>query len=78
MRLRLGSYSYFAKENAPSFEADFAVDFRLSPHPDGTVLSVTQTGFPDTPDGDTFFEACKKGWADTFINMHRHLVAQPV
>ncbi len=75
VRLRLGSYSYYAKEGDMPFEADFSVDFRLSPHPDGTVLSVTQAGFPDSPDGDAYFNACQKGWTDTFANIRRHITA---
>ncbi|MEM8485846.1 MAG: SRPBCC domain-containing protein [Bacteroidota bacterium] len=78
VRMRLSSYSYHTKTEALPFEADFSVDFRLSPHPDGTVLSVTQAGFPDTADADSFLKDCKKGWADTFANIRRHLVAQPV
>ena len=75
VRLRLGSYSYYAREGDLSFDADFSVDFRLSPHPDGTVLSVTQAGFPDSPDGDAFFSACQQGWSDTFANIRRHITA---
>lgn len=75
-RLVLGNYRYHAKSSALPFEADFLTEFLVSPSSSGASLQVTQDGFPEGPEADEFYEACKVGWRDTFAGIRRLLDSQ--
>jgi uncharacterized protein YndB with AHSA1/START domain len=72
-RLTFGDSRYFARSGPLPFEASFVTTFEVEPHPDGSILRVTQDGFPDDPVADDFFAACDTGWRDTFAGIRRYL-----
>lgn len=72
-RLVLHDYQYYARSGAPSFDADFSVEFLISPQLNGVSLRVTQDGFPANDDGDSFFEGCVVGWTNTFTGIRKYL-----
>lgn len=72
-RLVFANYAYDAKTGALPFEADFVTEFVVAPAATGTVLRVTQDGFPDSPAGEEFLKACEQGWRDTFAGIRRYL-----
>ena len=74
-RLVLGDYHYTAEDGGLPFEADFEVEFIVSPHEDGATLKVCQRGFPIASEADDYFEACVTGWKDTFLGIRNHLSA---
>src|SRR5687767_7777978 len=45
-RMVLTDYRYQAKSGPLPFGAEFVTEFLVQPHPEGTVLRVTQAGFP--------------------------------
>lgn len=72
-RMVLANYQYFAKSGALPFEADFVTEFRVEPHADGAVLTVTQDGFPCDSAADAYFQGCEVGWKNTFAGIRSHL-----
>lgn len=72
-RLVLGDYRYRAREGALPFEAAFETTFEVIPHGGGSVLRVSQAGFPEGPEADAFLAACDRGWRDTFAGIRRQL-----
>jgi uncharacterized protein YndB with AHSA1/START domain len=72
-RMVLSDYRYRAKSGPLPFEADFVTEFLVSPHPAGSVLKVTQDGFPAGAEADEFYAGCVKGWRDTFAGIRRYL-----
>lgn len=76
-RLTMTEQRYFAKEGPLPFEADFVTTFEVERHVDGAVLRVIQEGFPDGPEADAFYQACVRGWKDTFEGIRHHLDARP-
>ncbi len=40
------------------------VTFDITPRDDGTVVEVTETGYPDTPEGRMQFVDCATGWGE--------------
>lgn len=72
-RLVFSDYAYYAKEGALPFEAAFTTEFVVERVEGGAVLRVTQDGFPETPDGKEFLQACDKGWRDTFAGIRKFL-----
>jgi len=72
-RMVLADYRYRAKAGPLPFEADFVVEFVVTPHPDGATLRVSQGGFPAGPEGDSFYAACATGWRDTFAGIRAYL-----
>ena len=72
-RLRLTSYEYQSKDGPLPFEADFSTEFVIERGPaGGSVLRVTQDGFPQDASADEFYAACEKGWRDTLDSMRRY------
>jgi uncharacterized protein YndB with AHSA1/START domain len=65
-RIVLSKYRYRSKSGELPFEAQFAVEFVVAPHPEGAVLRVCQDGFPAGPEADEFLAGCEQGWRDTF------------
>ena len=72
-RMVLADYRYRARSGELPFDADFVTEFEVAPHPQGSVLCVSQDGFPVEPAADGFYAACEKGWADTFAGIRRYL-----
>lgn len=72
-RIVFADYRYESREDALPFDADFITEFVVEPAADGTILRVTQDGFPDSPAGREFLQACEKGWRDTFAGVRRYL-----
>lgn len=78
--LVFGDYHYHSKEGPLPFKADFVTRFEIEPHKDGSLLRVNQSGFPDDPAADDFYEACGNGWHQTFLQMQHYastLLSQP-
>jgi hypothetical protein len=69
----LTDYRYRAKTGPLPFKADFVTEFAVEPHPQGSRLRVTQSGFPAGPEADDFYTACETGWRNTFAGIRRHL-----
>ena len=72
-RMVLSNYRYVAKDGPLPFDADFVTEFRVSLHPEGTVLRVIQDGFPAGPEANEFYNGCQTGWRDTFAGIRRYL-----
>lgn len=72
-RLVLADYRYRSSTGPLPFRADFVTEFVVLPHEEGAVLRVTQDGFPSGPEADTFYEACGKGWRETFAGIRKFL-----
>lgn len=58
-----------------STEPPTLVEFRLEPHGDGTLLTVTETGFDHIPAHrrDEAFRMNEGGWAAQMENIRRHV-----
>lgn len=72
-RLVLSDYRYRAKSGPLPFEAEFVTEFVVTPQPEGSLLRMSQDGFPAGPEGDGFHAACERGWRDTFAGIRRYL-----
>lgn len=61
-----------------SSEPTTLVEFQLEPSGNGTILSVTESGFDAIPEGRRFdaFRMNERGWAMQMTNIERH-VDQP-
>lgn len=70
--LRLEKFRYHSKAGPLPFEAEFTIDFAVEPCEGGASLGVRQSGFPVRADADEYYEACIKGWADTFAGIRRY------
>lgn len=44
------------------FGASMTAEFTIQKLPAGSLLRVTQSGFPEGREGDAFFESCAHGW----------------
>ena len=49
------------------------VDIKIKEEEQGTVISVRETGFQDTPKGRKSFVGCATGWAEAFTMMKYYL-----
>ena len=76
-RLVLADYRYRARGGPLPFRAEFVTEFVVTPHELGAVLRVTQDGFPSGPEADAFYDACRKGWRDTFAGIRNYLASRP-
>lgn len=72
-RLVLDDYRYHSKAGKFPFEANFETEFVVEPQPTGSVLRVTQDGFPAESAADDFYASCKTGWMETFAGIRRTL-----
>ena len=58
-------------------EEEFSISredvFNLSIRPDGSLLRVTQDGFPLDSIADDFYKECEIGWKNTFEGIRRYL-----
>lgn len=73
-RLVLTDYKYFAKRGPLPFHADFTTEFTIEAKPGGSLLRVSQDGFPCDPIADAFYAGCEIGWRNTFENLKRFLI----
>ncbi len=64
-RMVLNTSRYPAKAGPLPFQAEFVMEFLVSPNAEGAKLRVTQEGFPAGSEADEFYAGCKKGWQDT-------------
>ena len=76
-KLTLADYRYGTKSGPLPFEADFVTSFEVIADSKGSRLRVTQDGFPDSAEGQSFRTACTQGWKDTFAGMRRYLAEAP-
>jgi hypothetical protein len=74
-RLVFSDYRYHARSGPLPFDADFRTEFTVAPHPDGVLPRVSQAGFPCTPEGDRFHDACVQGWRHTFAGIRGFLTS---
>ena len=72
-RLVLADYRYRARSGPLPFDANFVTEFLVIPHAEGAALRVIQDGFPVTPEADTFYAGCERGWRETFAGIRRYL-----
>ena len=72
-RMVLTNYRYGAKSGPLPFDLDFVIEFAVAPDSLGSLLRVTQDGFPIGPEADEFYAGCEKGWRDTFAGIRRFL-----
>lgn len=73
VRIHLTDYKYLSVEGGLPFEASMDTEFRLAIHNGSTLLTVIQSGFPDKPAADDFYQACVTGWIDTLQSIKRML-----
>jgi uncharacterized protein YndB with AHSA1/START domain len=71
-RLVLSDFKYYSKEEPLPFDANFETEFTVIPAADGSILQVSQDGFPEDAVADKFYAACEKGWRDTFESIRRY------
>lgn len=68
--LSLEYVSYYAKEEQLPFDAKMNVLFTIRPMTETeTMLIVKQTGIPDDPIADDYFDGCTKGWTQVLSNI---------
>ena len=72
-RMVLTDYRYRSRSGPLPFYADFVTEFSVASHPEGSVLRVSQDGFPPGPDADGFHSACEQGWRNTFAGIRNFL-----
>jgi uncharacterized protein YndB with AHSA1/START domain len=72
-RLVLADYRYRARSGPLPFDANFVTEFLVLPRAEGAALRVIQDGFPVTPEADTFYAGCERGWRETFAGIRRYL-----
>ena len=70
-RLLLTDFRYYARTGPLPFRANFTTEFIVEPRPGGSILRVSQTGFPNDPIADDFYEGCERGWRETFESIRR-------
>lgn len=71
--LELSDYRYRSKSGPLPFDADFVTVFDIDSHRDGSLLKVTQHGFPSEESADAYYQACQQGWIDTFEGISQFL-----
>ena len=64
-KLVLTDYLYHSKDFAPPTGYDPTTEYRISPSPSGSLLTVIQSGFPNSPESEKFFQGCLTGWQAT-------------
>jgi uncharacterized protein YndB with AHSA1/START domain len=71
-RLVLSDFKYYSKAGPLPFEANLTTEFTIIPAGEGSILQVTQDGFPASAVADSYYAACEKGWRDTFESIRRY------
>lgn len=74
-RLVLDDYRYASKDGPLPFDFAFTTSFVVESFAGGARLRVEQEGFPETPEGEAFRQACETGWQETFAGIRRFLEA---
>ncbi|MDX2044599.1 MAG: SRPBCC domain-containing protein [Acidobacteriota bacterium] len=72
-QLFLTDTKYFAKTGQPPFDAKMTTEFTIEANGEGSILRVTQDGFPADAVADDFYAACEDGWRATFASIERYL-----
>lgn len=72
-RLTLSDYQYYSKNGPLPFELQTEVVFEIQPSDDGSLFTVTQTGFPTDLEADPFYNGCVQGWRTTLDNLKNYL-----
>ncbi len=72
-RILFTDYRYYAKSGPLPFHADFTTEFTVEARPHGSLLRVSQDGFPCEPIADEFYAGCEIGWRNTFESIQRFL-----
>ena len=75
--MHLTDYHYFAKSGPLPFDAQMDTDFQVAAQANGASLTVTQNGFPGSPEADDYFAACQQGWENTFAGIRQFLASSP-
>ncbi len=70
-RIVMEDYRYRSKTGGLPFDADFVVEFAVEESSRGSLLRVTQDGFPVAEEADAFYAACETGWVNTFAGIRR-------
>lgn len=66
-RILMSGFRYLSPQGPLPFDSSrLATEFLVAPAEGGARLTVTQYGFPGTPDADVFFAGCVTGWEKTF------------
>lgn len=67
-QLVLSDYQYYSPKAGPlPFENDLPVVFDILPDHNSVLLTVEQTGFPESSSAEGFYQACIKGWEDVLL-----------
>lgn len=65
--------SYVAKAGRLPFEAKMIVHFTINPIDEAnSIFEVNQTGIPDDPIADDYFEGCQAGWNHVLNNIKNY------
>ncbi|NUO84053.1 SRPBCC domain-containing protein [candidate division KSB1 bacterium] len=72
-RILFTDYQYYAKRGPLPFQANFTTEFTVEARPHGSLLRVSQDGFPCEPIADEFYAGCEVGWRNTFEGIQRFL-----
>lgn len=69
-RLVMADFEYLAKGQPPlPFARDLSTEFAIESAGDAAILTVTQSGFPDSTEADEFFRGCCQGWTNTLQSL---------
>jgi len=68
-KLVLKYENYKSGNNSLPFDAKMKVHYKISTHQKTSILSVIQSGFPDDPKADDYFQGCIEGWKRTLASI---------
>lgn len=71
-RLKLRNFRYASKMGSLPFADQIELDVHLNNNDSGSILRLTQSGFPEDQTADEFFELSQKGWDDTLEALKAH------
>ena len=72
--LQLTQFRYLDKKNpTPEFTFNMNIRFELSTTSNGCLLTISQSGFPDTAEGYEFLKGCELGWKQTLNQLKQFL-----
>ncbi len=64
-RIVMTGYDYYSKSGPLPFSAQFETEFLITRTSTGSILRVTQDGFPADAIADEFYASCETGWETT-------------
>lgn len=71
--LVLADFRYYARSGPLPFHTYFTTEFAVEPRSSGSLLRVTQEGFPVDSVADEFYEGSERGWRETFESIRRYV-----